>query len=192
MRRNITVLNLCALLCTIYLPVAAQPIQVPRVGYLSRGDIPTAAAPDLKADAFRQGLRDLGYVDGKNIHLEFRYAEGRGERFPNFLAELIKLKIDVLVSGTIQAIHAAQKATTTIPIVIVTQGDPVASGLIESLARPGGNVTGLTRFTRELNGKRLELFKEAVPGIARVGVLGDGTARSTAATLRNTNLWPAL
>jgi putative ABC transport system substrate-binding protein len=166
-------------------PVQAQQSdRVPRIGYLSRGDKPTVSTPDLKAEAFVQGLRDLRYLDGKSIHLEFRYAEGKGERFPSILAELIKLKVDVLVSGTIQAIQAAKKATTTIPIVIVTQGDPVASGLIESLARPGGNITGLTRFTRELNGKRLELFKEAVPGIARLGVLGDGTGRSTAATFK--------
>jgi putative ABC transport system substrate-binding protein len=131
-------LSLCLLLAAwlaLGSPIQAQQSdRVPRIGYLSRGDKPTVSTPDLKAEAFVQGLRDLGYLDGKNIHLEFRYAEGKGERFPSILAELIKLKVDVLVSGTIQAIQAAKKATTTIPIVVVTQGDPVASGLIESLA----------------------------------------------------------
>jgi putative ABC transport system substrate-binding protein len=166
-------------------PVQAQQSErLPRIGYLSRAAKPTAENPDLKAEAFRQGLRDLGYLEGKNIYIEFRYAEGNGQRFPSFLAELIELRVDVLVSGTIQAIRAAKQATQKIPIVIVTQGDPVASGLIDSLARPGGNITGLTRFTRELNGKRLELLKEAVPGVSRVLVLGDAGARTAANTVK--------
>ncbi len=184
MNRQTVVLTICALLFALCVPADAQQTKVPRIGYLSRGDKPTATTPDLKAEAFRQGLRDLGYIDGQNIHLEFRYAEGKGERFPDFLSELMQLKVDVLVSGTIQAIRVAKEATKTIPIVIVTQGDPVESGLVESLARPGGNITGLTRFTRELNGKRLELLKEAVPGMSRVGVLGDASAATTARTFK--------
>ncbi len=114
-----------------------QQNRIPRIGYLSRGLKPTATTPDLKADAFLQKLRDLGYVEGKNIQVEFYYAEGKGERFPEFVTELIERKVDVLVSGTIQAIRAAKQATKTIPIVIVTQADPTASGLVKSLARPG-------------------------------------------------------
>ena len=167
--RKVIYLALTTIFLALCVPVQAQkPDKVPRIGYLSRGDKPSANTPDLKAEAFRLGLRDLGYIDGQNIHLEFRYAEGKAERFPDFLSELMQLKVDVLVSGTIQAIRIAKEATKTIPIVILTQGDPVESGLVESLARPGGNITGLTRFTRELNGKRLELLKEAVPGMSRV------------------------
>jgi putative ABC transport system substrate-binding protein len=164
---------------------AQQSPKIPRIGYLSRGDKPSATTPDLKAEAFQQGLRDLGYIEGKNIHVEFRYAEGKGERFPSFLTELLQLKVDVLVSGTIQAIRAAKQATKTTPIIIVTQGDPVTDGLVDSLARPGGNITGVTRFTRELSGKRLELFKEAVPAISRLGVVGDVSARTVAQTFKD-------
>ena len=159
---------------------AQQTAKVPRIAYLSRGYNPTPATPDLKAEAFRQGLRDLGYIEGKNIVIEFRYAEGKGERFPSFVAELLQLKVDVLVSGTIQAIRAAKQATKTTPIVFITQGDPVTGGLVDSLARPGGNITGLTRFTHELHGKRLELLKEAVPGISRVVGLADAGASGAA------------
>jgi putative ABC transport system substrate-binding protein len=171
-------------LTTVPLVQAQQAERIPRIGYLSRGDKPTAANPDLKAEAFRNGLRDLGYIERKNIQIEFRYAEGKGELFPSFVAELVQLKVDVLISGTIQAIRAAKQATKTLPIVIVTQGDPVASGLVESLARPGGNITGLTRFTRELNGKRLELLKEAVPRLSRVIGLADAGSQSAASTLK--------
>jgi len=155
---------------------AQQSKTVPRIGYLSRGYKPTPATPDLKAEAFREGLRDRGYIEGTNIFVEFRYAEGDAKRFPMLLAELLQLQVDVLVSGTIHAIRAAKQATKTTPILFITQGDPVADGLVDSLARPGGNLTGLTRFSRELSGKRLEIFKEAVPGVSRVGLLGDGGA----------------
>jgi putative ABC transport system substrate-binding protein len=185
MNREVICLAVATMFLALCFPVQAQQSErLPRIGYLSRAAKPTAENPDLKAEAFRQGLRDLGYLEGKNIYIEFRYAEGNGQRFPSFLAELIELRVDVLVSGTIQAIRAAKQATQKIPIVIVTQGDPVASGLIDSLARPGGNITGLTRFTRELNGKRLELLKEAVPGVSRVLVLGDAGARTAANTVK--------
>jgi putative ABC transport system substrate-binding protein len=128
---------ICASVYLFVLPAEGQQQnRIRRIGYLSRGFKPTTATPDLKAEAFLRKLRDLGYVEGKNIHVEFYYAEGKGERFPAFLAELIESKVDVLVSGTIQAIRAAKQATQTIPIVIVTQADPTASGLLKSLARP--------------------------------------------------------
>jgi putative tryptophan/tyrosine transport system substrate-binding protein len=145
----------------------------PRIGYLSGRGAPTAATPDPNADAFRQGLRDLGYIEGKNILVEYRYAEAKEDRIPGLVAELVQLKVDVLVFPNAPAVRAAKQATKTIPIVMVTNVDPVTAGYVDSLARPGGNITGLTRLTRELSGKRLELLKEVVPTISRVGVLLD-------------------
>jgi ABC-type uncharacterized transport system substrate-binding protein len=150
----------------------AQQPKVPRIGYVVSGGRNDSSK---RMDAFRQGLRDLGYVEGKNIVLEYRYAEGHNERFPGVVAELVKQKVDVLVATALPAMRAAKQATKTIPIVIMTGEDPVAAGLIDSLARPGGNITGVARLTRELNGKRLELLKETIPGISRVGVLWDVT-----------------
>jgi putative ABC transport system substrate-binding protein len=148
---------------------AQEPKKIPRIGYVSvSGD---AKNPGRFVEAFRQGLRDLGYNEGKNILVEYRYPGEEVDRVPGFVAELVQLKVDVLVSSSTGAIRAARQATKTIPIVMVASFDPVEIGMVESLARPGGNITGLTRLTRELSGKRLELFKEAVPGISRVGVL---------------------
>jgi putative ABC transport system substrate-binding protein len=121
-------------------------------------------------------LQDLGYVEGKNILIEFRYAEGKRERVPILVADLVQLNVDVIVSGDSQSIRAAKLATKTIPIVMVINQDPVASGLVVSLARPGANITGISRLTRELSGKRLELLTETVPGISRVGVLWDANS----------------
>ena len=150
---------------------AQAPAKVPRIGYLSPSGDPYT--PGTHVEAFRQGLRDLGYVEGKNILVEYRYQEGKPDRRDNLVTELVQLKVDVLVLGSLPAIRAAKQATKTIPIVMVTTQDPVATGLVDSLARPGGNITGLTRLTRELSGKRLELLKEVVPGISRVGALMD-------------------
>jgi putative tryptophan/tyrosine transport system substrate-binding protein len=147
---------------------AQQPGKIPRIGFVSGND-PSYPGPNV--EAFRQGLRNLGYIEGKNIQVEYRYSEGKNERMPSLVAELVKLKVDVLVSGVGPAIRAAQEATKTIPIVIVAAGDPVATGYVTSLARPGGNITGITRLTRDLAGKRLELTKEVVPAMSRVGVL---------------------
>jgi putative ABC transport system substrate-binding protein len=127
--------------------------------------------PGDQVEAFWQGLRELGYLEGKNIVTEYRYQEGKDERAPGLVAELIQLEVDVLVLVTSPAIRAAKQATKKIPIVMVTTADPVATRVIDSLARPGGNITGLTRMTRDLNGKRLELLKEVVPATSRVGVL---------------------
>jgi putative ABC transport system substrate-binding protein len=154
---------------------AQQPGEVPRIGFLQRRVAPTPTNPDPLWDAFLKGLRDLGYIDGKNIKIEHRYAEGRSDRLDALIAEFLQLKVDVIVVPGTPAIRAARKASKTIPIVIVTQSDPVAEKLVDSLARPGGNITGLTRLTSELSGKRLELFKEAVPAISRVAMLIGGS-----------------
>jgi putative ABC transport system substrate-binding protein len=152
------------------LPISAraqQPKKVPRIGYVSAsGD---SKNPGSQVEAFRQGLRDLGYIEEKNILVEYRYAEGKSDIIPSLVAELIQLNVDVLVLGPQPAIRAAKQATKTIPIVMVTTQDPVAAGFVDSLARPGGNITGLTRLSRELSGNRLELLKEAAPRISRVG-----------------------
>jgi putative ABC transport system substrate-binding protein len=124
-------------------------------------------------EAFRQGLRDLGYIEQRNILVELRYVEGQADRIPSLVAELVQLKVDVLVSGTFPAIRAAKQATNTIPIVMVTAQNPVEAGLVDSLAHPGGNITGVTRLTRDLSGKRLELLKEMIPKVLRVGALWD-------------------
>jgi putative tryptophan/tyrosine transport system substrate-binding protein len=161
-----------ALVASTHLAAAQQPKKVPRIGYLSSVDRPT----DLpRAEGIRRGLRELGYIEGQNIAIEYRYAEGRPEREPGLAAELVRLKVDIIVvaAGDV-TIRAAKNATKTIPIVMMGQGsDPVRAGHVESLARPGGNVTGLTNLNRELGGKRLELLKEAIPKLARVAVLYD-------------------
>jgi putative ABC transport system substrate-binding protein len=166
--------GLVAILLSLGFPAEAQqPKQVPRIGYLTGTSPPTVTAPDTNADAFRQGLRDLGYDEGKNILIEYRSAEEKLDHTRSLVAELTQLKVDVLVSGNLTAIRAAKQVTTKIPIVMVTQADPVATGLIDSLARPGRNITGLTTLSRELSGKRLEIIQDIVPRISRVAVLWD-------------------
>jgi ABC-type uncharacterized transport system substrate-binding protein len=170
MKKKIGGLMLGTLLFALCFPASAQQLKkVPRIGYVSVSGDPKT--PGVFVEAFRQGLRDLGYNEGKNIVVEYRYAAVEPERVPSYVAELVQLKVDVLVSSSNGAILAAKQATKTIPIVMVTSVDPVATGLVDSLARPGGNITGVTRLSHELSGKRLELFKEAIPGISRVGVL---------------------
>ncbi|MGB7946688.1 MAG: ABC transporter substrate-binding protein [Candidatus Binatia bacterium] len=151
--------------------MAQQPKNVPRIGYVSGLGNPETPGP--RVEALRQGLRELGHIEGKNILVEYRYLDGKDELAPSLVAELVQLKVDVLVfEGVLPAIRAAKQATKTIPIVMVTTQDPVGTGLIDSLARPGGNLTGLTTLQRELSGKRLEILKEAAPRISRVAVLG--------------------
>jgi ABC-type uncharacterized transport system substrate-binding protein len=150
----------------LHLADAQQPAKIPRIGYIAPG-------PDAR---LLRGLQDLGYIEGKNIVLEYRFFEGNRDRIPSLVAELVQLKVDILVSPNTPAILAAKQATKTIPIVMLANTDPVASGLVDSLAHPGGNVTGITRLTRDLSGKRLEVLKEVVPGISRVGVLEDADA----------------
>ena len=160
-------------LCALLRPrEAQQPKKVPRIGYLSAFD---AASDSARSEAIRLALRELGYIEGQNIAIEYRYAEGKRDRLPELAAELVRLKVDIIVvSGGADWVQAAKNATKTIPIVMTGDGvDPVEAGLVESLARPGGNVTGITNLSRELGGKRLELLKEAVPKLARVAVLYD-------------------
>ncbi|MBI2231696.1 MAG: ABC transporter substrate-binding protein, partial [Deltaproteobacteria bacterium] len=158
-------------LTTASLAGAQQPKKVSRIGYLS----PTNPAREsARAEAIRLALRERGYIEGQNIATEYRYAEGKVDRAPELAAELVRLKVDIIVTAGEPLTRAAKNATKTIPIVMMGPGaDPVEAGLVESLARPGGNVTGLTTLTRELGGKRLELLKEAVPKLARVAVLHD-------------------
>jgi putative ABC transport system substrate-binding protein len=164
--------SLVFILASVSFATAQQPKKIPRIGYLSNTD---AATDSARAEGIRLALRDLGYIEGQTIAIEYRYAEGKVDRAPEHAAELVRLKVDIIVvaSGDV-TIRAAKNATKTIPIVMMGQGsDPVRAGFVESLARPGGNVTGLTALNRELGGKRLELFKEAVPKLARVAVLYD-------------------
>ncbi len=152
---------------------AQQAKKVPRIGYLAAAS-PSADAPRL--EGFRQALRELGYVEGQNVNVDYRYEDREFERLPTLAAELIRLDIDVLVAVTTNAALAAKKATTTIPIVFLGVTDPITAGLVESLARPGGNSTGITNMAAILTGKRLEFLKEIVPKTSRVAVLWDPRA----------------
>jgi putative ABC transport system substrate-binding protein len=165
-----------ALLLALCAPAEAQqPTRMARVGFLSRELHPadSRAAASRRVEALRLGLRDLGYVEGTSVFFEFRYAEGRPERLPALAEELVRLKVDVIVTDTAAPARAAKKATSKIPIVVVSAGDPVHGGLVANLARPGGNITGLTSMTSELHGKRLELLKEVVPQNSRFAFLDD-------------------
>jgi putative ABC transport system substrate-binding protein len=167
-----------ALLAVAVIAEAQQPKKVHRIGYLYQGD---RISDSTRAEAIRRALRELGYIEGQNIAIEYRYAEGKRGRESELAAELVRLKVDlILVAGGGDWVQAAKNATKTIPIVMTgTGGDPVEAGLIESLARPGGNVTGITNLGGELGGKRLELLKEVVPKIARVAVLYNPTNPSS-------------
>jgi len=155
---------------------AQQPKKVPRIGYLTSRD---PAGESTRSEAIRLALRELGYIEGQNIAIEYRYAEGKLDRHPELAAELVRLKVDIIIAGGDPPIRAAKNATKTIPIVMIGPGlDPVEAGLVESLARPGGNVTGITNLAGELAGKRLELLKEAVPKLARVAVLYEANPSS--------------
>ena len=182
-RRSALIVTLALGILSAPLPADAQQAgKVYRIGFLG-GASPSVAARPL--EAFRQGLRDLGYVEGKNIVIEYRYAEGKFERLPDLAAELVRLKVDLIVAAATPPALAAQEATTSIPIVIVGVADPVGSGLVSSLARPGGNITGLSWFAGlEIGGKRLELLKEAVPTATRAAVLWNPTNPGDVLTFR--------
>jgi putative ABC transport system substrate-binding protein len=145
---------------------AQQPRKIPRIGYLS-----LASQPGLREEAFIQGLRDLGWIDGQSISIEYRWAAGNVDRLPALAEELVRLKVDLIVAGATPVIQAAKNATSTIPIVMPSAADPVGTGLVASLARPGGNVTGFAILTTDLETKKLELLREAIPGVSRIGVL---------------------
>jgi putative ABC transport system substrate-binding protein len=183
MRRTVISFALCALLSALCASAEAQqPAKVSRIGYLALAPLSTLSP---RIEIFRQSLRELGYVEGKNIVIEYRHAEGKLDRLSALSAELVRLKVDVIVTGGGGgATRAAKEATKTIPIVMAGDVDPVGQGSVTSLARPGGNVTGLATLTPEISGKRLELLKEIVPKLSRVAVLGTSTGPSTARLLK--------
>ena len=165
----------CALVLALGFSVEAQlPKKIHRIGYLMSAD---PAFESIRTESIRLALRELGYIEGQNIASEYRYAEGKRGRQPELAAELVRLKVDIIVvTGGPPAIQAAKNATKTIPVVMMGVGiDPIEAGYIESLAHPGGNITGITNLNTELGGKRLELFNEAIPKLARVAVLYDPT-----------------
>src|SRR5215831_18078857 len=179
MSKKVVGLALIAMLFALCVPAEAQqPKKVPRIGYLAQLD---PATESTRAEAVRQALRERGYIEGQNIATEYRYAEGKTDRASQLVTELVRLKVDlIVVSGGGNWLRAAKNATKTIPIVMMGGGiDPVEAGVIESLARPSGNVTGITNLTRKLGGKRLELLKEAVSKLARVAVLYDPTVSAS-------------
>jgi putative tryptophan/tyrosine transport system substrate-binding protein len=173
MKTKVTILTLSALLFALCVSAdAQQPGKIPRIGILEyRGP----SDREQVWEAFRQGLRELGYIEGRNITMEYRYAEGKIQRLPELAAELVRLKVDIIVVSDVQPAVAARKITATTSIVIAGGRDPVEAGLVASLAHPGGNVTGVTNLSPELLGKRLELLKETVPRISRVAVLNEGS-----------------
>jgi putative ABC transport system substrate-binding protein len=164
---------------------AQQLAKIPRIGFLNALFPTTNPA---RIEAFRQGLRDAGYVEGKNIVLEYRYAERKVGRLSALAAELVNLKVDVIVTSAAQETRAAKVATSTIPIVMINEPDPVGTGLVASLARPGGNITGLSTLSPQLSGKRLELLKEIIPKLSRVAVLGNSSNPGNADTLKELQL----
>jgi putative tryptophan/tyrosine transport system substrate-binding protein len=186
MKKKFKVLTLSTMLLVLCSSAQAQQIgKVARIGYL------VAASPSSNAariEPFRQGLRELGYVEGKNIVIEWRYAEGKLDRLPAFAAELVRLKVDVIVTSGPTVTRAVKEATNTIPIVMAFDNDPVGSGVVASLARPGGNITGLSILAPEISGKQLELLKEIVPRLSRVAVLGTSTTPGNAELLKQIEL----
>ena len=170
MKKIMAVFTLCSMLFALSVPAKAQQMaKVPRIGIVSGTGNPNEGGSSIKI--FRQALQDLGYSEGKNILFEYRYTEGDRDRIPGIIAEFMTLKVDILFSTQAIVVRAAKQVTQTIPIVMAITPDPVAFGLVDSLARPGGNITGLTFLTRELSGKRLELLTEIIPRLSRVGIL---------------------
>jgi len=169
MKRKITVLTLSAMLLALCVPAEAQQTKkIPRIGYVGAGSPATAGH---HAQALTQGLRELGYVEGQNVVIEYRWAEGKLESLPALVADLVRLRVDVIVSSATPAVRLAKEQTSSIPIVMAGVSDPVGAGFVASLARPGGNITGLTHLSQDLSGKRLELLKEVVPRLLRVALL---------------------
>jgi putative ABC transport system substrate-binding protein len=185
-KRKLGSFALCVMLFALSLPAQAQqPVKVPRIGNLNA--VSPADNPH-RVEAFRQGLRELGYVEGKNIVIEWRFAEGKLDRLPALATELVRLNVDVIVTAGPTNTRAAKEVTTTIPIVMAQDSNPVGSGHVASLARPGGNITGLSALRPELTGTQLELLKEIFPRLSRVVVLGTSTNPGNAQVLRETEL----
>jgi putative ABC transport system substrate-binding protein len=185
MNKKIVVSLLAMLILgSLHLAEAQQPGKIPTIGFI-RGGSPT----DPEVEAFRQGLRELGYVEGKNIIIDFRNTDGKTDRFSAVAAELVRLKVDIIVAaGGSAVVLAVKPATDTIPIVMTNPGDPVAIGVVASLARPGGNITGLTSFSTDLSGKRLELLKEVVPNLSSVAVLWSPAEAGNARNFKETKI----
>ena len=185
--RTVAVIVALALgiLLTPLLAEAQQLTKVPRIGYLGAGSYSSRTA---RIEAFRQGLRELGYVEGKNILIEYRWAEDKLDRLPDLAVELVRLKVDVIVTGGSRSTRDAKEATVTIPIVMAQDNDPVGSGFVASLARPGGNITGLSTLRPEISGKQLELLREIVPRLSRVAVLGNSTQPGNVQMLKEVEL----
>jgi putative ABC transport system substrate-binding protein len=172
-------------LASVRLAQAQQPAKIPRIGFLGLNSPSSNAA---RIETFRQGLRELGYVESKNIVIEWRHHEGKLDRLPALAAELMRLKVDIIIAVGPPAARAAKEATVTIPIVMMQVGDPVGSGFVASLARPGGNITGLSSLAPELSGKRLELLKEIIPKLSRVAVFGTSTSPDNAQSLKEVEI----
>ena len=186
MKAKIFVYALPALiLSTIQLAQAQQPTKIPRVGFLSGQSLSSIST---RTEAFRLGLRELGYMEGKNIVIEWRFAEGKLDRLPALAAELVRLHVDVIVTAGPTSTRLFKEATSTIPIVMTNEADPVGTGFVASLARPGGNITGLSTLAPELNGKRIELLKEIIPKLSRVAVFGTSTRSDNAQSLSEVEL----
>jgi putative tryptophan/tyrosine transport system substrate-binding protein len=185
-KRKLGSFILCAMLLALCASAEAQqPAKIPRIGILATFSPSVIAA---RIEGFRQGLRELGYVEGKNLVIEWRSADGNNDRMPALAAELVGLKVDVLVSPGPSVTRAFKEATSTIPIVMAQDTDPVGSGFVTSLARPGGNITGLATLAAEMGGKQLELLKEIVPKLSRVAIIGNSTVPGDAQALRETVL----
>jgi putative ABC transport system substrate-binding protein len=181
----LSILFVVVLLAVGAIAEAQQPAKITRIGYLDAVSLSVNAA---RVEAFRQSLRKLGYVEGKSIFIEWRSADGKLDRLPALAAELVHLKVDIIVTGGRSATRAAKEATSTIPIVMTQDSDPVANGFVASLARPGGNITGLSTLAPELSGKQLELMKEIIPKLSRVAVFGSSTSPGNAQSLREVEL----
>ena len=181
----LSILVALVLLAVAVMAHAEQPARVPRIGFLFVSSLSSNSA---RMEAFRQGLHELGYVEGKNIVIEWRSAEEKSDRLPALAAELVRLKIDVFVTAGPAATRPAKEATVTIPIIMAQDTDPVGNGFVASLARPGGNITGLSTLSPELSGKQLELLKEIVPRLSRLVVIGSSTRPGNAQALREMEL----
>jgi len=179
----LSILVVAVLLAVAVVAEAQQSTKVPRIGFLGGTSL---SVESTRIESFRQGMRELGYVEGKNIVIEWRWAEGKFDRLPDLAAELVRLDVDVIVAGGSTSSGAAKEVTTTIPIVMAQVNDSVGSGFVASLARPGGNMTGLSTLVPELSGKRLELLKEVIPKLSRVAVFGDSTTPGNAQALKET------
>jgi putative tryptophan/tyrosine transport system substrate-binding protein len=184
--RNVEFFLIGAMLFALCFPAQAQQgTKIPRLGFLSGASPSTNVS---RHEVFRQGLRELGYVEGKNIVIEYRYAEGKVDLLRKLAAELVRLKVAIIVTAGPGPTRAAKSATSTIPIVMAQESDPVADGLVANLARPGGNITGLSTFAPELGGKRMEILREVVPKLATIGVLGNSTFPGNAAAMNEMEL----